>query len=126
MAVTPGESDAEQQSFLVAGAIDQLSTEGNEFARAHLLANPNDFEVLSALVPACALTGQDFPELPQWRKALSAPVRSRLKPPPEPLPPYRGPAPLAREDTRVGRNDPCPCGSGKKFKKCCLPRAGDA
>jgi Protein of unknown function (DUF1186)/SEC-C motif len=21
----------------------------------------------------------------------------------------------------VGRNDPCPCGSGKKFKKCCLP-----
>lgn len=24
----------------------------------------------------------------------------------------------------VGRNDPCPCGSGKKFKKCCLDRAG--
>ena len=22
----------------------------------------------------------------------------------------------------VGRNDPCPCGSGRKFKKCCLPR----
>ncbi|MEN6533624.1 MAG: SEC-C metal-binding domain-containing protein [Bryobacteraceae bacterium] len=21
--------------------------------------------------------------------------------------------------TLVGRNDPCPCGSGKKFKKCC-------
>jgi uncharacterized protein len=20
----------------------------------------------------------------------------------------------------IGRNDPCPCGSGKKFKKCCL------
>jgi uncharacterized protein YecA (UPF0149 family) len=24
---------------------------------------------------------------------------------------------------RVGRNDPCPCGSGKKYKKCCY-RAG--
>jgi hypothetical protein len=24
----------------------------------------------------------------------------------------------------VGRNDPCPCGSGKKFKKCCLGKAG--
>jgi hypothetical protein len=24
---------------------------------------------------------------------------------------------------RVGRNDPCPCGSGKKFKKCCLTEA---
>ena len=24
-----------------------------------------------------------------------------------------------REAPKVGRNDPCPCGSGKKFKKCC-------
>lgn len=24
-----------------------------------------------------------------------------------------------RIDKKVGRNDPCPCGSGKKFKKCC-------
>ena len=23
------------------------------------------------------------------------------------------------QTTKVGRNDPCPCGSGKKFKKCC-------
>jgi uncharacterized protein YchJ len=22
---------------------------------------------------------------------------------------------------KTGRNDPCPCGSGKKYKKCCLP-----
>jgi hypothetical protein len=27
---------------------------------------------------------------------------------------------LVREKTTVGRNEPCPCGSGKKFKKCCL------
>jgi len=25
-----------------------------------------------------------------------------------------------------GRNDPCPCGSGKKYKKCCLPREAEA
>ena len=25
-----------------------------------------------------------------------------------------------REAPKIGRNDPCPCGSGKKFKKCCL------
>jgi tetratricopeptide (TPR) repeat protein len=24
--------------------------------------------------------------------------------------------------SKPGRNDPCPCGSGKKYKKCCLPR----
>ena len=28
--------------------------------------------------------------------------------------------PFQRETPKVGRNDPCPCGSGKKFKKCCL------
>jgi preprotein translocase subunit SecA len=26
--------------------------------------------------------------------------------------------PVKRESKKVGRNDPCPCGSGKKFKKC--------
>lgn len=33
------------------------------------------------------------------------------------------PEPYIREGQKVGRNDPCPCGSGKKYKKCCL-RAG--
>ena len=28
--------------------------------------------------------------------------------------------PVRRSTPRVGRNDPCPCGSGKKYKKCCL------
>ncbi|TYR97065.1 hypothetical protein FZC84_19735 [Rossellomorea vietnamensis] len=28
-------------------------------------------------------------------------------------------SPIVKED-KVGRNDPCPCGSGKKYKKCCL------
>ncbi|EMD0831038.1 SEC-C domain-containing protein [Morganella morganii] len=30
------------------------------------------------------------------------------------------PAPVRREAGLTGRNDPCPCGSGNKFKKCCL------
>ncbi len=29
------------------------------------------------------------------------------------------PATIRRDQPKVGRNDPCPCGSGKKFKKCC-------
>jgi preprotein translocase subunit SecA len=38
----------------------------------------------------------------------------RMRPPPaaEPVAPY------VREAPKVGRNDPCPCGSGKKFKQC--------
>jgi uncharacterized protein len=32
------------------------------------------------------------------------------------------PLPFVDPFKDVGRNDPCPCGSGKKFKKCCLDR----
>ena len=31
----------------------------------------------------------------------------------------RKPAARAADGSKVGRNDPCPCGSGKKYKKCC-------
>lgn len=31
----------------------------------------------------------------------------------------RGAGTVKREAPKVGRNDPCPCGSGKKFKQCC-------
>ena len=32
---------------------------------------------------------------------------------------------VVRDGAQVGRNDPCPCGSGKKYKNCCL-RNGSA
>jgi hypothetical protein len=32
----------------------------------------------------------------------------------------QSPLPPRREAIKVGRNDPCPCGSGKKYKFCCL------
>ena len=34
-----------------------------------------------------------------------------------------GPAPIRSTTPKVGRNDPCPCGSGKKYKHCCLGKA---
>ena len=30
------------------------------------------------------------------------------------------PKPIKRAGSPIGRNDPCPCGSGKKYKKCCM------
>jgi hypothetical protein len=38
------------------------------------------------------------------------------EPPATPFPPR-----AAVRRKRPGRNDPCPCGSGKKYKRCCLP-----
>jgi hypothetical protein len=53
----------------------------------------------------------------QPEKPLAPPPRAAARPPSSTgtetvRNPYRG----------VGRNDPCPCGSGKKFKKCCLDK----
>jgi uncharacterized protein YecA (UPF0149 family) len=30
--------------------------------------------------------------------------------------------PLHRKSPKIGRNDPCPCKSGKKYKRCCLEK----
>ncbi|HXG12946.1 MAG TPA: preprotein translocase subunit SecA [Gemmataceae bacterium] len=32
--------------------------------------------------------------------------------------------PIRNRGQRIGRNDPCPCGSGKKYKNCCMSKAG--
>jgi len=51
---------------------------------------------------------------PQRSPAVEVPV---LPPSSTPVS-YETPKPLVR-GLKIGRNDPCPCGSGKKFKKCC-------
>lgn len=33
--------------------------------------------------------------------------------------PHKPTEPVVRSGPKIGRNDPCPCGSGKKYKKCC-------
>ncbi|MFC1807432.1 preprotein translocase subunit SecA, partial [Candidatus Omnitrophota bacterium] len=48
-----------------------------------------------------------------------APVDFSQPPPPPPVPDTGPPKPFKREEPKVGRNDPCPCGSQKKYKKCC-------
>lgn len=57
------------------------------------------------------------------RRDSSLPImtQSMLWPSPEPAPSPQSSdlEPLAPETKNTGRNKPCPCGSGKKFKKCC-------
>lgn len=52
--------------------------------------------------------------IPQMRIKDRTSAASRLQAAPETIPP--------RSEGRVGRNNPCPCGSSKKFGKCCLPK----
>ena len=55
---------------------------------------------------------------PQARKPSTP---QRLPGQHNPLQPLSGKKqqPVVRQHAKVGRNDPCPCGSGRKFKKCC-------
>ncbi len=48
-------------------------------------------------------------EKKQIKAGLPGEDEAPLPPPVEPI----------KADKTVGRNDPCPCGSGKKYKKCC-------
>ena len=67
---------------------------------------------------------QDTESSGAFDQPTPAPAPRRGPGPDEAVGPMRGsrraPAEPVRHDApKVGRNDPCPCGSGKKFKKCC-------
>ena len=51
-------------------------------------------------------------ELPQWDNLFDEETKKRL---------YREQkqSGTIRKEKKIGRNDPCPCGSGKKYNKCC-------
>ena len=50
--------------------------------------------------------------------AASAEVGEELPPAASAQPPDDSAQPFVRSTQKVGRNDPCPCGSGKKYKHC--------
>ena len=59
--------------------------------------------------------GLEAPPVPPAPSATAPPPEMAMRPEAEPP----RPMPVRREGKKVGRNDPCPCGSGKKYKKCC-------
>ena len=64
--------------------------------------NIYDEATLERLRTAQTITREDEPYIKQMRVA---------------------PTPIQRATAKIGRNEPCPCGSQKKFKKCCLGKA---
>ena len=60
--------------------------------------------------------GVDFKSIRQmkkWMKEHEAELRA------EGAPKQNHVETVVHEGPKIGRNDPCPCGSGKKYKKCC-------
>ena len=85
----------------------------------HDLFNPN-LQPTAADAPA---------EVPAEVPAQECTILHNRSTPLEP-PPMHNPAqsrqPYRRADPKIGRNEPCPCGSGRKYKRCCLLRSAPA
>ena len=91
------------------------------------------------------ITGERFPEYDDWKTAEKIEKQKHRKSikeleyDPAGLMPFAlgklnqdsmpsrqpevNPPLILQNKRRVGRNDPCPCGSGKKFKKCCMNKS---
>lgn len=61
----------------------------------------------------CAARADWLYELPQWDALLTEERRKEL------YKEERNSGTVKRAEKKIGRNDPCPCGSGKKYKQCC-------
>lgn len=71
-----------------------------------------DIEVEKLYYNMLAAKAKWLYSLPQWDNILSDDKRKEI------TKKQRLSGTVIKEET-VGRNDPCPCGSGKKYKKCC-------
>ena len=94
-----------------------------EFRSATAARMQAAFKRMAAVQPAAERAesgenGKDAPA-PESKKTV-ADVFASMMSRPRPMGPAVSPIAARRPDAApVGRNDPCPCGSGKKYKKCC-------
>src|SRR5262249_7759950 len=139
---------------LLQAALSEFATEAIEPARQYVLRsslNPFVLEVRWHLLTACKLLGERFPEFDAWLEDSKNDTEFRKAWYAKPMQAINAiqfsdyqdealadtslefgdeddlssfPTTLVRRDNHVGRNDPCPCGSGKKYKKCCYGKTG--
>jgi preprotein translocase subunit SecA len=90
-----------------------ITTEGGEPVAARSIRRPKAPLVLSGSAPSPAFGA------PRAAPAPASPFgASRTQQPARVGGDDAVPKTVRRDEPKVGRNDPCPCGSGKKYKKC--------
>lgn len=95
------------------GAVEAIDAIRDAFRRdavdISIAGDVEDVEIALGLRAGRATPAPKYRVLPPggfpWLDAASVQQNTRASP----------------RSAKVGRNDPCPCGSGKKYKKCCLP-----
>lgn len=109
--------DVDMQELIIEGLAAHFSEAAFEFIEQYVECGEYGYmvdmdEVLYAYFKAM---NQDHPLLETWR----AEAIERNKSFEKEIQSMKLPSFTSEKTTKVGRNDPCPCGSGKKLKKCC-------
>jgi len=99
------------------GFLDGINTslKGGEIELENLDENSEielDIDLEKLLYNMLAADAEYLYTLPQWESVLSA---DKIK---EIVKAFKKSKTVVKGE-KIGRNDPCPCGSGKKYKKCC-------
>jgi len=126
-----GNYDWDMQAKFIGAVLANFDSEGLRAAKGFGIDDLP--ELRRGLIATAVLTGEDFPDLERLREAEHehrADVRKRqewlmgdFRPPamPPAKPVLEKPiVQPVKSNQKIGRNDPCPCGSGKKYKKCCM------
>jgi hypothetical protein len=129
----PQENDPTIKASLAQALTSQFAYEGIEPVRQVILSGDYDktfTDLRQDLIVAATLMEVDLPEKEQWRVGVEKDraerekkIRFYAEPEEEDEEEEEEPPPPPKK--KVGRNDPCPCGSGKKFKRCCMKKQGD-
>lgn len=108
------EKNKEIKTYIADALCFQLSTEAIPLVDKFMeegYAN-SVLNLTEAIYPNAVINGVDYPKLDVWKKELLEQDEHWTK--------FRKDQAVQQaKRERVGRNDPCPCGSGRKYKKCC-------
>lgn len=110
-------NDLENQDTVIEALCHQFSEDGlpeiSKYMKKEYFSSFIDME--HTAYSYYSILGFDHPELGDWKKAaLQRELAHQAN-----LNQNRSDKEPIRKENKVGRNDPCPCGSGKKYKKCC-------
>lgn len=133
LALLPEERDITNATKLADDLCKLGSAQGLPLVEAMVEEDYDDgyLNLMESLYACCVISDIAHPSRPQWKRALEAeaarlarhqariersfsikePIGTRNR--------INGPEKTYTKPDKAGRNDPCPCGSGKKFKKCC-------
>jgi HEAT repeat protein len=141
----PKDKDSDIRTKLADALLGQFADEAVEPVREMVNKRAYDETVTDLkgrLVGVSTILGVTFPEYAAWKreaeeqqakqerrmKAMDSVFHASPSPPKQVASKHqddlqnRKPSPILRTEKQVGRNDPCPCGSGMKFKKCCMKK----